>query len=92
MNRRTFLRALGFVAVAPAIVRVASIMPVRAVPEMELQWVCDIVKDMPDGTQMLTFRSIMARKCSPIEWAPLTLDAERQARTLTWSSDIQFAS
>lgn len=32
MNRRSFLRGAGLILAAPAIVKVASIMPVRAAP------------------------------------------------------------
>lgn len=36
-NRRELLRGLLFVAAAPAIVRIASIMPVRAIPEFDFR-------------------------------------------------------
>jgi hypothetical protein len=37
-TRRGFIRALGFVACAPAIVRVASLMPVRSYDDVVFSW------------------------------------------------------
>lgn len=38
VDRRSLIRAALFVAAAPAIVRIASLMPVRALPIRALPW------------------------------------------------------
>ena len=75
MNRRGFLRDLGFAACAPAIVRVASIMPVRSLADLNGEIIYPLYGRSPGMVALADVRElkmlIASLQTPPIQWFKL---------------------